>query len=244
MNSIRAAVVTISDKGYRGQREDVSGPLLVRLLRDTGAEVVRQTIVPDEQEEIARLLVTLADEAPGEVDSGQVVSEELALDLIVTTGGTGVTPRDVTPEATKAVIQREMPGLAEALRFTGYSKTPLAVISRGVAGIRSRTLIVNLPGSPNAVRDGMETLAPILPHTAQRLHEYLGYDGQLFGTQHVVEYQEETRAHQALTYNHSGAIGTWVPSQLPPGQVLRKPAPLFKKLDESVIDEEYARLEG
>ena len=93
--------------------------------------------------------------------------------------------------------------------------------------------------------DNLKTiLAPILPHTAQRLHEYLGYEGQLFGTQHVVEHQEEARAHEALTYDHSGAIGAWVPSVLPAGQALRKPAPLFKKLDESVIEEEYARLEG
>jgi methionyl-tRNA synthetase len=93
--------------------------------------------------------------------------------------------------------------------------------------------------------DSLKTiLAPILPHTAQKLHEYLGYEGQLFGTQRVVEYQEETRAHQVLTYDHSGAIGTWAPSQLPPGQALRKPTPLFKKLDVSVIGEEYARLGG
>jgi methionyl-tRNA synthetase len=95
-------------------------------------------------------------------------------------------------------------------------------------------------------------LAPILPHTAQRLHEYLGYEGQpfgsaqdmLFGTQQVVEYEEETRSHRALTYDHSGAVGTWTKSELPPGQALRPPAPLFKKLDESVVEEEYARLEG
>ena len=95
-------------------------------------------------------------------------------------------------------------------------------------------------------------LAPILPHTAQKLHGYLGYEGQLFGTQQVVEYQEQTRSHRALTYDHSGAVGThllrsvqaWTKSELPPGQVLRQPAPLFKKLDESVIEEEYARLEG
>ena len=93
--------------------------------------------------------------------------------------------------------------------------------------------------------DNLKTiLSPILPHTAQQLHEYLGYEGQLFGTQHVVEYQEETRSHQALTYDHTGAIGTWEPSTLPAGQALREPAPLFKKLDESVIEEEYARLEG
>jgi methionyl-tRNA synthetase len=97
------------------------------------------------------------------------------------------------------------------------------------------------------VVDNLKTiLAPTLcvPHTAQRLHEYLGYQGQLFGTQQVVEYQEETRSHAALTYDHSGAIGTWVPSALAPGQAVREPAPLFRKLDESVIEEEYARLEG
>ena len=101
------------------------------------------------------------------------------------------------------------------------------------------------------VVDNLKTiLAPILPHTpvlthrTQKLHEYLGYEGQLFGTQHVIEYEEETRTHNALTYDHSGAIGTWTKSALPPGQELREPAPLFKKLDESLIDEEYARLEG
>ena len=87
-------------------------------------------------------------------------------------------------------------------------------------------------------------LAPILPHTAQQLHEYLGYDGRLFGTQQMVAYHEETRSHQALTYDHSGAMGTWTKSQLPPGQPLRQPAPLFRKLDEGVIQEEYARLEA
>jgi methionyl-tRNA synthetase len=95
------------------------------------------------------------------------------------------------------------------------------------------------------VVDNLKTiLAPILPHTAQQLHEYLGYDGQLFGTQQVVKYQEETRSHEALTYDHRGAVGAWSKSELPPGQALREPAPLFKKLDESVIEEEYARLEG
>jgi methionyl-tRNA synthetase len=95
------------------------------------------------------------------------------------------------------------------------------------------------------VVDNLKTiLAPILPHTAQELHEVLGYEGQLFGTQHVVEYQEETRTHNALTYDHTSALGTWAKSELPPGQALRQPAPLFKKLDESLIEEEYARLEG
>jgi hypothetical protein len=87
-------------------------------------------------------------------------------------------------------------------------------------------------------------LVPILPHTAQRLHEYLGYDGRLFGTQKVEEYQKESRSHEALSYDYSGAIGTWTPSQLPPGQALREPTPMFKKLDESVVEEEYTRLGG
>ena len=155
MEPIRASVVTVSDKGYAGEREDASGPLLADLLRKMGAEAVSQTIVPDERAEIERVLITLADEAQ--------------VDLVVTTGGTGPAPRDVTPEATQAVIKREVPGLAELLRFEGYRKTPLAVISRGVAGIRGRTLIVNLPGSPRAVREGMETLAPILPHAIKML---------------------------------------------------------------------------
>ena len=155
MEPIQAGVVTVSDKGYAGQREDASGPMLADLLRRMGAEVVRQAIVPDEQEQIERVLVELADQAH--------------LDLVLTTGGTGPAPRDVTPEATRAVMEREMPGLAEVLRFAGYSKTPLAVVSRGVAGIRGGTLIVNLPGSPRAVREGMETLSPILPHAIKML---------------------------------------------------------------------------
>ena len=166
MGPIVAAVVTVSDKGYAGEREDASGPLLASLLRKLGAEVVSQTIVPDERADVERTLKTLADETQ--------------VDLVVTTGGTGPAPRDITPEATWAVTEREMPGLAEVLRFEGYRKTPLAVISRGVAGIRGRTLIINLPGSPKAVREGMETLAPILPHAIRMLrgvdteHRYTG----------------------------------------------------------------------
>lgn len=155
MSDFTVAVLTISDKGYAGDREDVSGPELANLARQMGAEVLRQSIVPDEREEIVRQLVLLSD--------------ELEVDLVLTTGGTGVTPRDVTPESTRGVIDREIPGLAEVLRFEGYQRTPLAVISRGVAGTRGRTLIVNLPGNPNAVREGMETLAGILPHTIQMI---------------------------------------------------------------------------
>lgn len=155
MAPIRAAVVTISDKGYAGEREDVSGPLLASTLCEMGSEVLVATIVPDEREVIEKVLLELAHVS--------------GVDLIVTTGGTGPTPRDVTPEATEAVIERRMPGLAEVLRSEGYRKTPLAVMSRGVAGICGRTLIVNLPGSPKAVREGMAVLAPILPHAIRML---------------------------------------------------------------------------
>ncbi len=155
METITAAVVTVSDKGYAGEREDVSGPLLADLLHKMGVEVVSQAIVPDEQFDIKRVLTALSD--------------EMQVDLIVTTGGTGLTPRDITPEATGAIIERKVPGLAEVLRFDGYRKTPFAVLSRGVAGTRGGTLIINLPGNPKAVREGMETLAPILPHAIKML---------------------------------------------------------------------------
>ena len=150
---IKAAVVTVSDKGYAGEREDVSGPLLADLLRDNGIAVVTQTIVPDEPEQIQKALLHLAD--------------DLDLDLVLTTGGTGFTPRDQTPEATRLVIERETPGLAELLRMEGYRRTPRAVLSRGIAGLRGKTVIINLPGSPNAVREGMEILAPVLPHAVR-----------------------------------------------------------------------------
>jgi len=152
---IRAAVITVSDKGAAGLREDLSGPLLQEMLRQIGAEIVHYAIIPDEVDQIRGLLTRLADEQ--------------GVELIITTGGTGPAPRDVTPEATLQVIEREMPGLAEILRMEGYRKTPLAVISRGVAGIRGQTLIINLPGNPRAVREGMEVLGPILPHTLQML---------------------------------------------------------------------------
>jgi len=171
MEPIRAGVVTVNDKGYAGEREDASGPLLADLLRKMGDEIVCQGIVPDERAEIERDLIRLADEA--------------RVDLVVTTGGTGPNPRDVTPEATQAVIEREAPGLAEALRFEGYRKTPLAVLSRGVAGIRKETLIVNLPGSPKAVREGMETLFPILPHAIRMLRGVHTEHDHQEGVRHV-----------------------------------------------------------
>ena len=161
---MRAAVVTVSDKGHRGEREDTGGPLLAGLLRQMGAEVVGQTIVPDEPDQIARALVAFAD--------------EVKVDLVVTTGGTGLAPRDHTPEATRTVITYEVPGLAEILRSEGYRKTPLAVLTRGVAGVRGRCLIINLPGSPRAVREGVETLALVLPHAVQMIRgENLEHEG-------------------------------------------------------------------
>ena len=150
---IRAAVVTVSDKGYAGEREDVSGPVLASALGDMGAEVLEQALVPDEPDLIVATLTRLADRGD--------------LDLVITTGGTGPAPRDRTPEATLQVIDRQMPGLVEVLRLEGYKKTPLAVLSRGVAGLRGKCLIINLPGSTKAVREGMETLSAILPHAVQ-----------------------------------------------------------------------------
>lgn len=150
---IRAAVITISDKGSAGLREDLSGPILCQGLEALGAVIVQREMVPDERNQIAALLATLADQ--GEVD------------LIVTTGGTGPAPRDWTPEATLDVIERQMPGIAELLRTEGYKKTPRAVLSRGIAGIRGRCLIINLPGSPRAVQDNLDTLRDVLPHAIQ-----------------------------------------------------------------------------
>ncbi len=146
---LRVAVITVSDRAARGEYEDVSGPTLVGILEGMGAAVVATHVLPDDPDRLAALLRRLADEED--------------VHLILTTGGTGPTPRDLTPEATRRVIEREMPGLAELLRWDGYKRTPWAVLGRGVAGIRGKTLIVNLPGNPRAVREGMEVLGPILP---------------------------------------------------------------------------------
>ncbi len=147
---IRAAVVTVSDKGYQGAREDASGPLLAERLGAI-AEVVERALVPDEPAMISATLQRLA----------------AAVDLVITTGGTGLAPRDHTPEATLAVLDRQVPGIPELLRAQGALKTPMASLSRGVAGLRGRCLIINLPGSVRAVTEGIETLLPILPHAIQ-----------------------------------------------------------------------------
>ncbi len=162
---IHAAVITVSDKGSRGEREDVSGPLLASRLEVMGAEVVEQFILPDEPDQIAAALAKLA-------DSGEI-------DLIMTTGGTGAAPRDRTPEATLEMIDRRMPGLVEILRLEGYKKTPFAILSRGVAGLRKRCLIINLPGNPNAVRDDMDILDSLLPHAIQMARgEHLEHESE------------------------------------------------------------------
>jgi molybdenum cofactor synthesis domain-containing protein len=146
---MRIGILTVSDKGARGEREDRSGPAIREMMAGAGAEVAQTGIVPDEEDTIKAVLVRWSDEG---------------LDLILTTGGTGFSPRDRTPEATKAVIEREAPGLAEAMRRAGMERTPTAMLSRAVAGIRKRTLIINLPGSERAVRENLAVILPALPH--------------------------------------------------------------------------------
>lgn len=147
---IRATVITVSDACSRGEREDTSGETLVQLLKDLGAEIVATCIMNDDLDPLAETLKNFADQPD--------------VNLIVTTGGTGFAPRDNTPEATLAVIERAAPGLAEAMRNETLKQTPMAMISRGVCGIRSGTLIVNLPGSPKAVRESFAVIAPVLKH--------------------------------------------------------------------------------
>ena len=149
---MNAAVLTVSDGVAAGTRDDASGDLLATLLESDGYRVER-LVVPDEAGEIARAIAALA-------ESAQVV---------LTTGGTGVAPRDVTPEATRSVIDREAPGIAEAIRADSIAKTPHALLSRGIAGIHGQTLVVNLPGSPGGCRDGFAVLRPALTHAVKLL---------------------------------------------------------------------------
>jgi len=146
---MKIGVLTVSDKGWRGEREDGSGPAIREMMEAAGAEVVRARIVPDEPELIKAALVEWSGEG---------------LDLILTTGGTGFSPRDWTPEATRAVIEREAPGICEAMRQAGMKKTPTAMLSRAVAGICGSTLIVNLPGSEKGVRESLDAIMEALPH--------------------------------------------------------------------------------
>ncbi len=158
--AIRAGILTISDKASRGERPDSSGPAIAELLTTIDAAVQRAEVVPDERTQIADTLRAWAD------------SEEL--DLIVTTGGTGLGPRDVTPEATADAIERPVPGLGELMRSTGVKHTPMAALSRGVAGVRGRCLILNLPGSEKGVRENLSAVLDLLPHAVDLLRGRVG----------------------------------------------------------------------
>jgi molybdenum cofactor synthesis domain-containing protein len=152
---IRAVIITVSDRCARGEQRDESGAALVELLREMGALIVATEILPDDLEPLVEKLRALADRSD--------------VNLIVTTGGTGFSPRDNTPEATRAVIEREAPGLSEAMRVETLKQTPLAMISRGVCGIRNGALIINLPGSPKAVRESFNIIKPVLSHAVALL---------------------------------------------------------------------------
>jgi len=150
---ITVAVLTLSDKGSKGEREDLSGPLIQDLLKKIGAEVRHAEILPDEKELIKEELIRFSKE----------------VDLILTTGGTGLSPRDVTPDATLEVIDRQIPGIAEAMRMESLKKTNRAMLSRAVAGVRGKTLIINLPGSPKAVKENLAVILEALPHAIEKI---------------------------------------------------------------------------
>lgn len=149
---LTVAVLTLSDKGSKGEREDLSGPAIAEALKGLG-DVKYYDILPDERDMIRERILEYVDK----------------VDLVLTTGGTGLSPRDVTPEATKDIIEREVPGIAEAMRMEGLKKTKRAMLSRAVAGVKGRTLIINLPGSPKAVRENLAVIIEIIPHAVEKI---------------------------------------------------------------------------
>ena len=158
-----AGILTISDKGSRGERQDKSGETIREIISRVGTRFLNYDIIPDEKEAIVEKLVRWADEDK--------------LDVLFTTGGTGLTPRDVTPEATLSVVDRIVPGFAEAMRAESLKKTPMAMLSRAVVGTRGKCLIINLPGSPRAVRECLEVILPALPHAVETLKGQTGECG-------------------------------------------------------------------
>lgn len=152
---MQIAVLCISDSGFAGDRVDTSGPLIIEMMKGL-AQTVHYKCLPDEQEAIAAELVRICDQTQA--------------DIIFTTGGTGLAPRDVTPEATQAVAERLVPGIAEAMRQKSLAITDKAMLSRAVAGVRGKTLIINLPGSPKAVKENLETVMPVLEHAVELIH--------------------------------------------------------------------------
>ena len=154
---LRFGILTVSDRSARGEREDAAGPALADLVLEQGWTVAEQSLLPDEEAAIRNQLISWTDSA--------------GVDVILTTGGTGFSPRDVTPEATRAVIEREAPGLAEAMRAASLEITPHAMLSRIVTGIRNKTIIINLPGSPKGAVENLRVVIPVLPHAVQLLQE-------------------------------------------------------------------------
>lgn len=155
--SIRFGVLTVSDRSARGERPDASGPALIEMIKHHGWEVIRQNVLPDDFSLLSELLESWSDRDD--------------VDVVLTTGGTGFSPRDVTPEATRAVIERDAPGLAEAMRTASVAQSPHAMLSRAVAGIRGRVLIINLPGSPKAAVENFRVVIPALEHAVKLLRE-------------------------------------------------------------------------
>jgi len=154
---MRAAVVTVSDRSFRGERPDVSGPALKQLLERAGADVLETAVVPDDPAIIAQVLIRLTD--------------EVRCEIIFTTGGTGLSPRDTTPEATRQVIDKRVPGIEEAIRQNSLKQTPFAMLSRGMVGVRRQTLILNFPGSPKAVKECFAVVEPVLAHAVKLLRD-------------------------------------------------------------------------